>query len=92
MEEIYDTMSTLEKRKRRLSLEPSDYTYEEAKALLAQLGYSEDNKGSTSGSRVRFFRHSDGDIILLHKPHPGNILKRYAVKDLKTKLKENGDL
>lgn len=85
-------MSIFEKRKRRLSSEPSDYTYEEAKALLAQLGYVEYNKGRTSGSRVCFFRQSDGDTILLHKPHPDKILKHYAVKELKDKLEANGDL
>lgn len=85
-------MSTLEKKKQRLISEPSDYTYLEAKSLLTQLGYQEDNKGLTSGSRVRFFRQSDGDVITLHKPHPGKILKIYAVRMLKEKLEGNGDL
>ncbi len=67
-------MSRLDKAKERLKSIPKDYTYSEAKYLLGQLGFVENNKGKTSGSRVKFERESDGKIILLHKPHPSNIL------------------
>ena len=85
-------MSTLEKAKERLRLEPKDYTYTEARQLLIALGYVEDNKGKTSGSRVRFYRETDQGVIMLHKPHPGNTMKGYAVKDLRQRLFEYGDL
>ena len=77
-------MSQLEKALDRIKLCPKDYTYDEASALLTRLGFSEDNKGRTSGSRVRFFRTTDKKVIMLHKPHP------QAVKDLKQFLEDIG--
>ena len=85
-------MSTEEKMLDRLMSCPSDYTYTEAKALAKRLGYQEKNKGSTSGSRVLFYRERDKRKIMLHKPHPGNFLKGYAVKQLINSFRENGDI
>ena len=49
-------MTRYEKAKERLKSLPTDYTYAEANALLNKLGFFEDNKGKTSGSRVKFVR------------------------------------
>lgn len=75
-------MSTLKKALLRISLRPKGYTYREAKSLLHQLGFREFNMGKTSGSRVRFYRESDGRVIMLHKPHPGDTMTPGAVRDL----------
>ena len=75
-------MSRLDKAKERLKSIPKDYTYSEAKYLLGQLGFIEDNKGKTSGSRVKFFRPSDGKMISFHKPHPSNIMSIGNTRDL----------
>ncbi|MFR5739464.1 MAG: type II toxin-antitoxin system HicA family toxin [Coprococcus sp.] len=85
-------MSTAEKLKKRVAKIPRDFLYAEAKSLLKSLGFEEYNKGKTSGSRVRFFRKSDGAFIDLHKPHPGKEMKKYAVEQLVEKLKEYGEL
>ena len=85
-------MSTLEKAKKRLLALPKDYRFSEARQLLCQLGFKEDQKGKTSGSRVRFYREKDGKIILLHKPHPDDIMGRLTVKDLADNLKASNDL
>lgn len=85
-------MSTLEKLKDRVRHIPKDFTYEEARRLLISLGYKEINKGKTSGSRVRFYRETDGVFIDLHRPHPQKEMKKYAVEQLVEKLKEFGDL
>ena len=85
-------MSQKEKLIARLKSIPADFTYSEAKALCSFLGYAEHNKGKTSGSRVLLFRKSDNSKILLHKPHPGDIMKKYAVRDLLAYLRENGDI
>ncbi len=82
-------MSKLEKEIERLKSKPKDYTYEEAKSLLNKIGYIENNKGKTSGSRVRF-RNKENVKIDLHKPHPKNILKPYQINDLIQILKEGG--
>lgn len=85
-------MSKFEKMKYRIRLLPKDYTYSEAKALLSQLGFTEYNKGKTSGSRVKFYRDSDKRIIMLHKPHPGDVMKVGAVRDLVRFLESIGEL
>jgi predicted RNA binding protein YcfA (HicA-like mRNA interferase family) len=85
-------MSKLEKAKNRILQNPKDYTYTEAKNLLSQLGFLEFNKGKTSGSRVKFYREADKKVILLHKPHPGDIMKPGAVKDLVSFLSDLGEL
>ena len=54
--------------------------------LLVILGYEPNNKGKTSGSRVVF--KGDGKRpIMLHKPHSGNIIKGYAMKQVFEYLK-----
>lgn len=87
-----DIMSKFEKAKARLLLKPKDYTYSEAKTLLSQLGFDEYNKGKTSGSRVRFYRQEDQRAILLHKPHPGDVMDPGAVKDLVEFLSDLGEI
>lgn len=85
-------MSKLEKAKIRIKSLPSDYTYSEARTLLCQLGFSEFNKGRTSGSRVQFYREADQEVVLLHKPHPGDVMKQGAVKQLFDFLTDLGEL
>lgn len=85
-------MSKLIKAKQRILAKPRDYTYSEARVLLGQLGYKEFNAGKTSGSRVFFYRETDGHKILLHKPHPGDVMSPGAIDDLCERLKNQGDL
>ena len=85
-------MGKIDKAKERLLARPKDYTYTEARNLLFHLGFEEYNKGKTSGSRVKFFRHSDQRIILLHKPHPGDVMSIGAIRDLANRLEEMGEL
>lgn len=85
-------MSTLEKAKRRIKSLPKDYTYSEACSLLSHLGFVEYTKGRTSGSRVKFYREKDQKVILLHKPHPGDIMKPGATRQLVDFLVSMGEL
>lgn len=85
-------MSKLDKAKARIKSKPKDYTYTEAKTLLSQLGFEEYSKGKTSGSRVEFYRKEDQKVILLHKPHPGDVMKAGAVKQMLDFLNELGEL
>lgn len=80
-------MSKLEKQIERLKSKPKDYTYDEANRLLNNLGFYENNKGKTSGSRVAFVNKNNAKIEV-HKPHLGNILKMYQVNKLLKSLKE----
>ena len=82
-------MKRLEKLLKKLQSKPKDFTYEEAKTLLLQLGFEESNKGKTSGSRS-LFKKENGIKILLHKPHPENILKKYQIESLLEDLERYG--
>lgn len=85
-------MSKLDKAKERVLSKPKDYTYTEARYLLAKLGFEEFNKGKTSGSRVKFYRKSDKATVLLHKPHPGDEMVPGAVTQLADYLKDLGEI
>ncbi|MBJ2191493.1 MAG: type II toxin-antitoxin system HicA family toxin [Muribaculaceae bacterium] len=79
-------MGTKEKLIARFSTLPSDFTWEEMRRLLVALGYVPGNKGKTSGSRV-IFKGAGLKPIMLHKPHPGNIIKGYVMKQVYDYLK-----
>jgi hypothetical protein len=68
----------------------SGITYQELRSLLSGLGYKEQHSGKTSGSRIAFFRASTKHIIRLHKPHPGNELKKYQIDFIHESLLSNG--
>ena len=82
-------MTQIEKLKRRILQLPKDFTFEELESVLFQLGFKRDNKGKTSGSRVRFYHQEKQLQYLAHKPHPKSIIKEKALKDIVTFLKEN---
>lgn len=82
-------MGTREKLRERFLKLPSDFTFDEMQRLLEGYGYERSNKGRTSGSRL-IFKNGDKRPIMLHKPHPGNIVKDYAMKQVLEELREAG--
>ena len=82
-------MSTKEKLLRRLLAMPNDLTFSEAAVLLGHFGFIQGNKGKTSGSRV-IFVNGNGVFIILHRPHPGNCLNRYQIKQIISVLRSEG--
>lgn len=82
-------MTQVEKIKRRILQLPKDFTFAELETLLYQLGFEIDNKGKTSGSRVRFFNKERRIQYLAHRPHPKSIIKEKALKDIVDFLTEN---
>ena len=68
---------------------PSDFTFDEMQRLLKGYGYERGNKGKTSGSRL-IFKNGDKRPIMLHQPHPGNLVKEYAMKQVMEDLREAG--
>jgi len=84
-------MSQVQKLIASLLSFPTDFTWEELVKILNHFGFKEIKKGKTGGSR-RKFSNSDKQIISLHKPHPGKILKRYQLDDVINVLKERGYL
>ena len=73
----------------RLRSHPRDFTFNEMVALLGYLGFERSNKGATSGSRVRFTHETCG-AITMHRPHPGNELKPYQIRQLIETLEGKG--
>ncbi len=62
-----------------------DLTFSELTTLLIACGFI---KLEGAGSAMKFYNKSKDILINLHKPHPGNILKTYIVKQIQIKLKE----
>lgn len=82
-------MGSREKLRERFLKMPSDFTFDEMERLLECYGYERSNKGRTSGSRV-IFKNGEKRPIMLHKPHPGNIVKAYAMRQVLQDLREAG--
>ncbi len=66
---------------------PADFTWDELIRVLAIFGFEEIGKGKTGGSR-RKFKNKNAVIFSCHKPHPGNIVKKYLIRQLKEELKQ----
>ena len=80
-------MSRKEKLISRFQQKPKDFTWNELTSLLKYLGYWEVKTGRKGGSRRRFLHHSAATITL-HKPHPKNVLKRYAIDQVLDLLRQ----
>lgn len=80
-------MSRRDKLVARLKGRPKDFTWDELVKLLEGLDYAEATTGKTGGSRRRFV-HVTAPTIALHKPHPGNVVRRYVIDDVLRVLTE----
>ncbi|QEC42659.1 type II toxin-antitoxin system HicA family toxin [Pseudobacter ginsenosidimutans] len=69
---------------------PKNITWNELCTILFQFGFQEGNR-KTGGSRRKFV-DDHRNIISLHQPHPGSIVKQYAIKQVIARLKELGYL
>ncbi len=79
-------MSKKEKLIQKLLLAKT-FKFSELVTLLKMLGYTE---LQGDGSRIKFDNGKPEDLINLHKPHPGNEMKVYVVKQVKKKLQNGG--
>jgi hypothetical protein len=57
--------------------------------MLKGFGYTLAKSGKTGGSRVKFI-HETLPPIILHKPHPTRILKKYQVEQIEETLRGEG--
>lgn len=83
-------MSKKSKRLERFISIPADYTLEELISFLNDYGYKLENRGKTSGSAVCFFNIDTKKKIMIHRPHPGNIIKKYCIKIVREHLEQEG--
>jgi hypothetical protein len=82
-------MSKKDKLVKRFLSRPKDFTWQELITMLEGFGFTQQTAGKTSGSRVRF-SHKTLPPIILHKPHPAKILKRYQADQIIELLKNEG--
>jgi hypothetical protein len=80
-------MNKRDKLLEKLLTKPKDFTWHELTKVLAIFGYEQISGGKTGGSRARFI-HDDYPPIILHKPHPRPILKRYQIEAIINLLKQ----
>jgi len=81
-------MSTKDKLIERFKKQPKDFTWDELVRLFGYFGFTVDSKGKTSGSRVLFVNEETAHRV--HKPHPSNIMKEYAIKQVLDFMIEKG--
>lgn len=84
-------MGTKDKLIARFKRLPSDFTFDELVRMLRLLGYEMNTKGRTSGSRL-VFKDRVGNPIMIHRPHPGNTVKSYAMKQILDELIDKGKI
>ena len=71
----------------RLLSKPKDFTWDELAKIFKGLGYKQINGGKTGGSRVRFV-HPSYPPVIMHKPHPKPVLKRYQLENIINLLRQ----
>ena len=82
-------MSQKEKLIKKIYRLPKDFTFDELKTLFSCLGFEVENKGKTSGSRIKFYNEKLQMQYLAHKPHPSSVMKEKALKDILNYLTKN---
>ena len=60
---------------------PATFKFADFVKVMRSYGFELDTKGATSGSRVRFYRESDGRMLIMHSPHPGSELSSGAIRN-----------
>lgn len=83
-------MSKLQKVIVKLQKMQQTFTFQELEYLLGKFGYKEKKTGKTSGSRKAYINSISLHIIRIHKPHPGNQIKRYVRVYVIEELKKQG--
>jgi len=82
-------MSRHEKLKDRFKELPLNFTWDELCRLMKGCGF---DQISGAGSRYKFCHQKSHLVVILHKPHPGNLIKKYAMKQVLERLKACGEI
>ena len=85
----FAAMNKKDKLIKRFKTQPRDFTFDEVVSLFQGCGFELEHKGSTSGSRVKFYNAKDENSYIMHKPHPSNIIKGYMMRDILNYLLTN---
>lgn len=82
-------MSKKNKLIERLQSRPKDFTWDEAQKVMKLHGFQ---LLSASGSRRKFIHKKTRTKVILHEPHPQNILLPYVVDALLEGLRAAGEI
>jgi hypothetical protein len=82
-------MSKLEKLLEKMRNPDATWSWDELCSLLVKLDYTQIEG---RGSRVKFDNGKPEDLINLHRPHPSNEMKSYAIEQVRSKLENGGML
>ncbi|MEL0621750.1 type II toxin-antitoxin system HicA family toxin [Marinomonas arenicola] len=64
----------------------TNLTWKEASGYLESIGFT---KIEGDGSRIKYFHEFTKTLVIIHKPHPGNELKEYLVRQIREHLKKH---
>ena len=84
-------MARLEKLKASFKACRGPYSWQDFETMLLGLGYAPVKAGKTSGSARRYHKPATGHIVMLHKPHGGEMAPG-MVKRLQAELTEKGEI
>ena len=82
-------MAKIEKVLKSLCSKPTNFEWNELKAIMLHLGFE---LKTTGGSGRKFINHETGAAHFIHEPHPSKVLKAYQVRDVIAFLTEEGYL
>lgn len=82
-------MGKLDKLLEKLRNPDATWTWDELCLLLKKLGYTQEDG---TGSRVKFDNGNPADLINLHRPHPGNEVKAYVIRQIRDQFENRGIL
>ena len=81
-------MAKLDKLVSKLLNPGSTIAFQELEYLLSKFGYLEKKTGKTAGSRKAYINPKTKHVFRIHKPHPGNELKKYVKLYIISELKK----
>lgn len=81
-------MSKHDKAVARLKSCPRDYKWDECVTLMGRLGYRLVQSGG--GSHCFFYNDERDHVVQLYRPHPGNEMPLYLVKQVVRRLTDEG--
>ncbi len=82
-------MAKIEKALKRLCSKPSDFEWNELKAIMEHFGFE---LKTTGGSGRKFIHPETRAAHFVHEPHPSKVLKAYQVRDAVAFLVKEGIL
>ncbi|MCB5194719.1 type II toxin-antitoxin system HicA family toxin [Deefgea salmonis] len=82
-------MSKAGKLLQRLKSLPRDFTWDDLKSVMSQHGFE---LHTGAGSARKFIYKKTNYPFAIHEPHPGSIMKPYALKAAVSALKDVGEI